>query len=67
MAYPLARYMRLMRGQVSEALTHAYVQGAPSRGLAETKAVRKHVMGNALLPIIAAVGVDIGTLVVGAN
>ena len=63
MGYPLARYTRLMRAQVSETLTMEYVRTARAKGLAETKVIRKHVMRNSLLPIITVMGVDIGTLV----
>ena len=63
MGYPLARYTRLMRAQVSETLTQEYVRTARAKGLAETKVIRKHVMRNSLLPIITVMGVDIGTLV----
>ena len=63
MGYPLARYTRLMRAQVSETLTQEYVRTARSKGLAETKVIRKHVMRNSLLPIVTVMGVDVGTLV----
>ncbi len=63
MGYPLARYTRLMRAQVSETLTQEFVRTARAKGLAETKVIRKHVMRNSLLPIITVMGVDVGTLV----
>ena len=66
MAYPLARYTRLIRAQVAETLTQAYVQTARAKGLAETRVLRRHVMRIALLPIVTVMGVDIGTLVVDA-
>ena len=65
-AYPLARYTRLIRAQVAETLTQAYVQTARAKGLAETRVIRRHVMRIALLPIVTVMGVDIGTLVVDA-
>ena len=65
-AYPLARYTRLIRAQVAETLTQAYVQTARAKGLAETRVLRRHVMRIALLPIVTVMGVDIGTLVVDA-
>ena len=64
MAYPLARYTRLIRAQVAETLTQAYVQTARAKGLAETRVLRRHVLRIALLPIVTVMGVDIGTLVV---
>lgn len=63
MGYPLARYTRLTRAQVSETLTQEYVRTARAKGLAETSVIRKHVLRNALLPIVTVMGVDIGTLV----
>ena len=63
MGYPLARYTRLMRAQVSETLTQEFVRTARAKGLAETRVIRKHVMRNSLLPIITVMGVDVGTLV----
>ncbi len=63
MGYPLARYTRLTRAQVSEALSQEYVRTARAKGLAETNVIRKHVLRNALLPIVTIIGVDIGTLV----
>ena len=63
MGYPLARYTRLMRAQVSETLSHEYVRTARAKGLAETRVIRRHVIRNSLLPIITVMGVDVGTLV----
>ncbi len=63
MGYPLARYTRLTRAQVSETLSQEYVRTARAKGLAETSVIRKHVLRNALLPIVTVMGVDIGTLV----
>ena len=63
MGYDLARYTRLMRAQVSESLSQEYVRTARAKGLAETSVIRKHVLRNALLPIITVMGIDIGTLV----
>jgi peptide/nickel transport system permease protein len=63
MGYPLARYTRLTRAQVSETLSQEYVRTARAKGLAETNVIRKHVLRNALLPIVTVMGVDIGTLV----
>ncbi len=65
-AYPIARYTRLMRAQVSEAMHSDYVRTARAKGLAEASVVRRHVMRNALLPIVTLVGLDFGTLVGGS-
>ena len=48
--------------QVSETLTQEFVRTARAKGLAEASVIRKHVLRNALLPVITVMGVDIGTL-----
>lgn len=65
-SYPIARYTRLMRAQVSEAMHSDYVRTARAKGLAEASVVRRHVMRNALLPIVTLIGLDFGTLVGGS-
>ena len=65
-AFPVARYTRLMRAQVTEALHSDYVRTARAKGLAQMAVVRRHVMKNALLPIVTLVGLDFGTLVGGS-
>ena len=64
-SYPIARYTRLMRAQVSDAMHSDYVRTARAKGLAEVVMVRRHVMRNALLPIVTLIGLDFGTLVGG--
>jgi peptide/nickel transport system permease protein len=66
MGYPLARYTRLVRAQVSEAMTLDYVRTARAKGLHERKVVADHVLRNALLPVVSVIGVDIGTLLATA-
>jgi peptide/nickel transport system permease protein len=66
MGYPLARYTRLVRAQVSETMTSDYVRTARSKGLAETVVVGRHVLRNALLPVVTILGVELGLLVSGA-
>lgn len=66
MGYPLARYTRLVRAQVSEAMTFDYVRTARAKGLHERKVVSDHVLRNALLPVVSVIGVDIGTLLATA-
>ncbi len=65
-AYPIARYTRLLRAQVSEALQSDFVRTARAKGLGEVAVVRKHVLRNALLPIVTLIGLDFGTLVGGS-
>ncbi len=64
-SYPIARYTRLLRAQVTEAMQSDYVRTARAKGLAEPSVVRRHVLRNALLPIVTLLGLDFGTLVSG--
>ncbi|PZC40105.1 MAG: peptide/nickel transport system permease protein [Chloroflexi bacterium] len=61
--YPLAKYTRLVRAQVSETLTMEFVRTARAKGLHEVNVIRRHVLRNALLPVITTMGVDVGTLI----
>jgi peptide/nickel transport system permease protein len=65
-SYPIARYTRLLRAQVTEAMQSDYVRTARAKGLGEVGVVRKHVLRNALLPIVTLIGLDFGTLVGGS-
>ena len=65
-AYPIARYTRLMRAQVLDAMLSDYVRTARAKGLGEVAVVRRHVLKNALLPIVTLIGLDFGTLVGGS-
>lgn len=65
-ALPMARYTRLLRAQVSEAMLSDFVRTARAKGLGEMAVVRKHVLRNALLPIVTLIGLDFGTLVAGS-
>lgn len=66
MGYPMARYTRLVRAQVSETMTHEYVRTARAKGISEPGVVIRHVLKNALLPVVTLLGVEIGLLISGA-
>lgn len=66
MGYPLARYTRLVRAQVSETMTFDYVRTARAKGLRENTVVTRHVLRNAMLPVVSVVGVDLGTILATA-
>jgi len=66
MGGPLASYTRLVRAQVSEAMTSDYVRTARSKGLSQTSVITHHVLQNSLLPIVTIIGVQLGLLVSGA-
>lgn len=55
-----AIYVRMIRATVTEALQEDYVRSAKAKGLTEWAAVRKHVLPNALLPVVTMLAMDIG-------
>lgn len=57
---------RLTRSSVLEALYEDYVRTARAKGLAERSVVTRHVIRNAMLPIVTATGATIGALLGGA-
>lgn len=62
-AYPLARYTRLVRAQVSETMVQDYVRTARAKGLSERTIIIRHVLRNALAPVLTILGVDLGVLI----
>jgi peptide/nickel transport system permease protein len=66
MALPLsAWYVRQVRTIALEQLDAGYVDGLRSRGISERRILFKHVLRNSLVPILALVGVSIGSLLGG--
>jgi len=61
-----ALYVRMIRANVMEAMHEDYVRTARSKGAAESRVMRVHVLRNALLPIVTILGMDIGTALGGA-
>jgi peptide/nickel transport system permease protein len=57
--------MRLMRSQALEVLRHDYVRTARAKGLREGAVVLRHVIRNALLPVITVLGTQAGLLLGG--
>lgn len=55
-ALPLAFIARLTRSNMIEVLGQDYILTAKSKGLSETQVLLRHVMRNALLPIVAYLG-----------
>jgi peptide/nickel transport system permease protein len=58
-------YARMMRGSLLEVLRADFVRTGTAKGLPQRKVIIKHALRNALLPIIAMVGLDIGLLMGG--
>lgn len=67
MALPLsAWYVRQVRTIALEQLGAGYVDGLRSRGVPERRILFKHVMRNSLVPILALVGLSVGSLLGGS-
>ncbi len=62
----LAIYLRIMRGSMLEVLNLDFVRTARSKGLDETRVVVKHVLRNALLPMVTLIGLQAGTMLGGS-
>jgi len=58
-------YARMMRSSMIDVLEKDYVRTARSKGLSRTRILFRHVMPNALLPIVAMIGIDIGLFMSG--
>ncbi|MBN9531375.1 MAG: ABC transporter permease [Alphaproteobacteria bacterium] len=62
----LATYLRIMRAAMLEVMTLDFVRTARAKGLAPTAITVRHVMRNALLPMITLVGLQAGTILGGS-
>jgi peptide/nickel transport system permease protein len=60
-----ALYVRMVRASVLEAFNEEYVRTARAKGASEFQVVRKHVLRNALLPVVTMLGMDIGVAMGG--
>ncbi|ONK11081.1 ABC transporter permease [Streptomyces sp. MP131-18] len=63
---PLALIVRITRASVLEVLGEDYVRTAESKGLNQRVVRGRHVMRNALLPVVTTVGLATGSLLSGA-
>jgi peptide/nickel transport system permease protein len=59
-------YARILRSSLVEVLRQDYIRTARAKGLSERTIVITHALRNALLPIVAMIGLDIGTFMGGA-
>lgn len=62
----LAIYLRIMRASMLEVLTLDFVRTARAKGLDETTVVSRHVLRNALLPMVTLIGLQAGTMLGGS-
>ncbi|QEX19658.1 glutathione ABC transporter permease [Hypericibacter terrae] len=59
-------YARMMRSSMVDVLRQDYVRTARAKGLGPAKVVLVHAFRNAVLPIIAMIGLDVGIFMSGA-
>ncbi|MDR6176145.1 peptide/nickel transport system permease protein [Nocardioides zeae] len=63
---PLAIIVRITRASVAEVLDEDHVRTARAKGLAAGTISRRHVLRNALLPVMTTIGLQAGLLLSGA-
>ncbi len=61
-----AYIVRLTRSSVAENLSADFVRTATAKGLSRPRIVTVHVLRNSLVPVVTYLGVDLGSLMVGA-
>jgi peptide/nickel transport system permease protein len=58
-------YSRMMRSSMIEVLRNDYIRTARAKGMSEWRVTMKHGFRNALLPIVAMIGLDVGIFMSG--
>lgn len=58
-------YARMVRSAMIDVLGQDYVRTARAKGVPEKRVVLRHALPNALLPIVAMIGIDIGQFMSG--
>jgi peptide/nickel transport system permease protein len=58
-------YSRMMRSSMIEVLRNDYIRTARAKGMSEWRVLMKHGLRNAILPVIAMIGLDIGIFMSG--
>jgi len=57
---------RVVRQRAGDVALHGFIEAAIARGLRPTRVTVRHVLPNALLPLITVIGLNIGALISGA-
>lgn len=65
-AIPLALITRITRSEILSMRSHDHVRTARAKGLSEGKVIVKHVLRNALIPVVTVIGLQLGLLLSGA-
>jgi peptide/nickel transport system permease protein len=63
---PLALITRITRSEMLSMRSHDHVRTARAKGLGETSVILKHVLRNALIPVVTVIGLQLGLLLSGA-
>lgn len=63
--YLIATFTRFLRADMIEVLHEDYVRTARAKGLARRLMLRRHVLPNALMPLVTVMGLEIGGLLGG--
>ena len=58
-------YSRMMRSSMIDVLRADYIRTARAKGLGRARVVLRHALPNAILPIVAMIGIDIGIFMGG--
>ncbi|SFA70282.1 peptide/nickel transport system permease protein [Poseidonocella pacifica] len=58
-------YSRMMRSSMIDVLRQDYIRTARAKGLSRRRVLLRHALPNAILPIIAMIGIDIGIFMGG--
>lgn len=62
----MAIYLRIMRGSMLEVLNLDFVRTARAKGMDDTRVIVRHVLRNALLPMVTLIGLQAGTMLGGS-
>lgn len=62
----LAIYLRMMRASLLSVSSHEFVRTAKAKGLTNRQILIKHILRNALLPMVTLIGLQAGTMLGGS-
>jgi len=65
-AFSIARNMRLTRSAMLDYMQRDFVRTARSKGISENRVIYAHVLRNSLLPVVTAIGLEMGYLLGGS-
>ncbi len=64
--YLVALITRFTRGAMLDVLSQDYVRTARAKGLSETSVLSRHVLKNAMIPVVTVIGLQVGNVLAGA-